>query len=271
LGGELARDRGEACEALGQEIAVLGDLGDAAEALGAAQRALDRLRFEGECGGDLAHPRRPQPAVGEQRAVAPPQLFVGAGEPRPMAAQTPHAALAHRPAGFGEPQECRGENDELLDLHYAFDLWVHAWRQRHAHHDVIVVRFADDIVMGFQSERDTRRFQSALAERFRKFHLDLHPEKTRLIEFGPFAAANRRQRGDGKPETFDFLGFTHICARKRSNGRFTVLRQTVRKRLQAKLSEVKAELQLRRHDPIPDQGSWLRSVVGGTSATTAGP
>ena len=100
---------------------------------------------------------------------------------------------------------------------------------------------------------------------------ELHAEKTRLLEFGPFAAANRRQRGDGKPETFDFLGFTYICARKRSNGRFTVLRQTVRKRLQAKLSEVKAALQRRRHDPIPDQGSWLRSVVGGASATTACP
>jgi group II intron reverse transcriptase/maturase len=148
-------------------------------------------------------------------------------------------------------------------LHYAFDLWVQAWRKRHAHGDIIVVRFADDIVMGFQSERDARQFQGELAARFRKFHLELHPEKTRLIEFGPFAAANRRQRGDGKPETFDFLGFTHICARKRSNGRFTVLRQTVRKRVQAKLSEVKAELQRRRHHPIPDQGSWLRSVVGG--------
>jgi RNA-directed DNA polymerase len=125
------------------------------------------------------------------------------------------------------------------------------------------VRFADDIVMGFQSERDARQFQSALAERFRKFYLELHPEKTRLIEFGPFAAEQRRRRGDGKPETFDFLGFTHICATKRSNGRFTVLRQTVRKRLQAKLGEVKAELQRRMHHPIPAQGSWLRSVVGG--------
>jgi RNA-directed DNA polymerase len=148
-------------------------------------------------------------------------------------------------------------------LHYAFDLWVQAWRKKRAHGDVIVVRFADDIVLGFQSEMDAKRFRGELEERFRKFKLELHPDKTRLIEFGPFAADNRRRRGEGKPETFAFLGFTHICAKKRSNGRFTVLRQTIRKRLQAKLSEVKAELRRRRHDPIPEQGRWLHSVVGG--------
>jgi hypothetical protein len=97
----------------------------------------------------------------------------------------------------------------------------------------------------------------------RKFSLELHPEKTRLLEFGPFATENRKKRGEGKPETFNFLGFTHICGTKRGNGRFTVLRQTIRKRLQAKLSEVKAELQRRLHDPIPEVGQWLRSVVGG--------
>ena len=97
----------------------------------------------------------------------------------------------------------------------------------------------------------------------RKFSLELHPEKTRLLEFGPFATENRKKRGEGKPETFNFLGFTHICGQKRGNGRFTVLRQTIRKRLQAKLSEVKAELKRRRHDPIPEVGQWLRSVVGG--------
>jgi group II intron reverse transcriptase/maturase len=150
-----------------------------------------------------------------------------------------------------------------LYLHYVFDLWVQAWRQKHAHGDVIVVRFADDIVLGFQSKSDAERFWAELAERFRKFHLELHPEKTRLLEFGPYAADNRRRRGDGKPETFNFLGFTHICGRKRSNGRFTVVRQTMRKRLQAKLNEVKAELRRRMHDPIPAVGAWLRSVVGG--------
>jgi group II intron reverse transcriptase/maturase len=148
-------------------------------------------------------------------------------------------------------------------LHYAFDLWVHAWRRKHATGDVIVVRFADDIVLGFQVKADADRFWAELAERFRKFHLELHPEKTRLLEFGPFAAENRKRRGLGKPETFNFLGFTHICGRKRSNGRFTVVRQTIRKRLQAKLSAVKAELRRRMHDPIPAVGTWLRSVVGG--------
>ena len=148
-------------------------------------------------------------------------------------------------------------------LHYAFDLWVRAWRRKQTHGDVIVVRFADDIVVGFQSKADAERFWAELIERLRKFRLELHPEKTRLVEFGPFAADNRKRRGEGKPETFNFLGFTHICGKKRSNGRFTVLRQTIRKRLQAKLSEVKAELRRRMHDPVPEVGKWLRSVVGG--------
>jgi RNA-directed DNA polymerase len=150
-----------------------------------------------------------------------------------------------------------------LYLHYVFDLWVQAWRKKQATGEMIVVRFADDIVLGFESERDAKRFQGELTERFRQFNLELHLEKTRLLEFGPFAARNRQARGEGKPETFDFLGFTHICAKKRSNGRFTVLRQTVRKRLQAKLSAVKTELRRRLHVPIPEQGQWLRSVVAG--------
>jgi len=148
-------------------------------------------------------------------------------------------------------------------LHYAFDLWAQSWRRKQTGGDVIMVRFADDIVMGFQSKADAERFLAELRERFAKFNLELHPEKTRLLEFGPFAAENRRRRGEGKPETFDFLGFTHICAKKRSNGRFTVLRQTIRKRLQAKLSEVKTELRRRMHLPVPEVGKWLRSVVGG--------
>jgi len=148
-------------------------------------------------------------------------------------------------------------------LHYVFDLWVHAWRQKRAHGDVIVVRFADDIVLGFQVKSDAERLRIELAERFRKFHLELHPEKTRLLEFGPYAAANRQRTRLGKPETFNFLGFTHICGKKRSNGRFTVVRQTIRQRLQAKLREVKTELRRRMHRPIREQGAWLRSVVGG--------
>lgn len=124
------------------------------------------------------------------------------------------------------------------------------------------IYFADDIILGFQSESEARRFQEELAERFAKFGLKLRPEKTRLIEFGPFAAENRERAGRGKPETFDFLGFTHICAKKRS-GRFTVLRQTIRKRLKAKLSEVKTQLRRRMHHPVPEVGRWLRSVVMG--------
>ena len=148
-------------------------------------------------------------------------------------------------------------------LHYVFDLWVQAWRQKRAHGDVIVVRFADDIVVGFYSKADADQFRAELTERMRKFHLELHPEKTRLLEFGPYAIDSRAWRGEGKPETFNFLGFTHICIKKRSNGRFTVLRQTIRKRLQAKLNEVKAELQRRMHEPIPELGKWLQAVVRG--------
>ena len=147
-------------------------------------------------------------------------------------------------------------------LHYVFDLWVHQWRRPTARGDVIVVRFADDIITGFQYRADAVRFRDDLAERFRKFHLELHPEKTRLLEFGPRAAENRRRRGEGKPGTFDFLGFTHICGKKR-NGRYTVLRQTMRTRLQAKLSEVKADLRRRWHVPIPEVGKWLGAVVRG--------
>src|SRR6202049_3595993 len=148
-------------------------------------------------------------------------------------------------------------------LHYVFDLWAQAWRQKQACGNVIIVRFADDIVVGFEVKSDAVQFWAELIERMRKFSLELHPEKTRLLEFGPSAAGNRKKRGDGKPETFNFLGFTHICGKKRSNGRFTVLRQTIRSRLQAKLTEVKAELRRRLHDPIPAVGTWLRSVVGG--------
>jgi group II intron reverse transcriptase/maturase len=148
-------------------------------------------------------------------------------------------------------------------LHYVFDLWVQAWRRKQAHGDVIVVRYADDIVIGFQSEADAKRFRAELAERFGKFSLELHPDKTRLLEFGSFAVRNRKRRGVGKPETFDFLGFTHICGKKRSNGYFTVMRQTIRKRRQAKLNAVKTELRQRMHAPIQDTGKWLRSVVSG--------
>jgi group II intron reverse transcriptase/maturase len=148
-------------------------------------------------------------------------------------------------------------------LHYVFDLWVQQWRKRQARGDVIVVRYADDFIVGFQSKTEAEAFLTALRERLARFSLQLHPEKTRIIEFGPFADRNRQGRGQGKPETFNFLGFTHICSRKRSNGMFTVLRQTQRSRLQAKLAQVKAELKERMHDPVPEVGQWLGSVLRG--------
>lgn len=148
-------------------------------------------------------------------------------------------------------------------LHYVFDLWVHQWRKTKARGDVIVVRFADDFVVGFQHRSDAERLHKDLEERFDKFKLRLHPEKTRLIEFGYFAANNRRRRGQGKPETFNFLGFTHICGKKRSNGMFTVYRRTISKRDRAKLKEIKAGLRRRMHQPVPQVGQWLKSVVEG--------
>jgi group II intron reverse transcriptase/maturase len=148
-------------------------------------------------------------------------------------------------------------------LHYAFDLWVQQWRMKQATGDMIVVRYADDFIVGFQHKAEAERFMADLRLRFAKFGLELHPDKTRLIEFGRFAAENRHKRGQGKPETFDFLGFTHLCGATRTNGRFTVLRQTMRKRLQAKLAEIKAGLKRRMHDPIPEAGKWLGTVVAG--------
>jgi RNA-directed DNA polymerase len=155
-------------------------------------------------------------------------------------------------------------------LHYVFDLWAQQWRSRHAHGDVVVVRFADDFVVGFQHRDDAERFQAELRKRFARFGLELHAEKTRLIEFGRFAAQNRKTRGLGRPETFNFLGFTHICA-KTKNGRFLLKRITIAKRMRAKLREVKLELMRRRHLPIPEQGRWLASVVRGHLAYYAVP
>ena len=148
-------------------------------------------------------------------------------------------------------------------LHYVLDLWAHQWRRRHARGDVTLVRFADDYIVGFEHRDDAERFLADLRERFAKFALELHPEKTRLIEFGRYAALDRRRRGDGRPETFEFLGFTHICARTRKSGRFKLKRVTSKKRMRAKLQELKEELKLRRHLPVPEQGEWLASVVRG--------
>ena len=155
-------------------------------------------------------------------------------------------------------------------LHHCFDLWAERWRRLEARGDMIVVRYADDLVVGFEDEGDARRFLDAMRERLGKFALSLHPDKTRLIEFGRFAAADRKRRGFGKPETFAFLGFTFICGRSRG-GNFQLQRKTRRDRMRGKLRDVKAELQRRMHQPIPNQGRWLRQVVTGHFAYYAVP
>ena len=155
-------------------------------------------------------------------------------------------------------------------LHYCFDLWAARWRRREATGDMIIVRFADDIIVGFEHETDARRFWDAVRERLQRFSLTLHPDKTRLIEFGRHAAANRERRGLGKPETFNFLGFTFISGKSR-RGYFLIHRKTRRDRLKAKLKEVKVELHRRMHSPLPEQGKWLRQVVTGFFAYHAVP
>jgi len=147
-------------------------------------------------------------------------------------------------------------------LHYVFDLWADQWRRRHAHGDVILVRFADDYVAGFEHREDAERFLADLRGRFAQFGLELHPDKTRLIEFGRFAALNRERRNDRKPDTFDFLGMTHICAEDR-HGRFKLKRVTSKKKMRVKLKSVKTEMRRRMHLPIPEQGRWLARVLQG--------
>lgn len=155
-------------------------------------------------------------------------------------------------------------------LHYVFDTWAHQWRRQHTHGDVIIVRWADDFVVGFQHEGEAQRFLADLRERFARFGLELAADKTRLIEFGRFAAQNRERRGLGRPETFAFLGLTHICAKSR-NGRFVLKRVTVAKRMRSKLHELREEIMRRGHQPIPEQGRWLASVVRGHLAYYAVP
>ena len=148
-------------------------------------------------------------------------------------------------------------------LHYVFDLWADVWRKKVAKGDVVIVRYADDLVVGFQHRTDAQRFWRAFRERLAKFGLELHPDKTRLIEFGRFAARDRKQRGEGKPETFTFLGFTHYCGQRSSDGQFIVWRITAKKRMVAKLKALKAELRSRMHDRTTEVGEWLRKVVMG--------
>jgi len=148
-------------------------------------------------------------------------------------------------------------------LHYLFDLWADVWRRKVAKGDVIVVRYADDLVVGFQHRTDAERFRREFRERLAKFGLEVHPDKTRLIEFGRFAARDRKQRGEGKPETFTFLGFTHYCGQRHKSGTFTVWRITAKKRMVSKLKAIKVELQRQMHDRNADVGAWLRKVVLG--------
>ena len=150
-----------------------------------------------------------------------------------------------------------------LYLHYVLDLWVNAWRKKVARGDVIVVRYADDAVLGFQYREEAEKFLADLQERVRKFGLELHPEKTRLIEFGRYAAERRAKRGEGKPETFNFLGFTHICGKNHTTGYFMVLRKTIGKRMAAKLKEVRRKLRQGLHERTQDTTEWLQSVVRG--------
>jgi RNA-directed DNA polymerase len=147
-------------------------------------------------------------------------------------------------------------------LHYVFDLWIQQWRNTRARGDVVVVRYADDFIVGFQHRDEAEQFLGELRERFAKFGLELHPDKTRLLEFGRYAQSNRARRGQGKPETFNFLGFTHICA-KTEQGWFRLLRKTERKRRRVKLAAVKTELRRRMHEPVPEQGAYLGAVVRG--------
>jgi RNA-directed DNA polymerase len=155
-------------------------------------------------------------------------------------------------------------------LHYVFDLWAERWRRHEATGDMIVVRYADDVVLGFQHENDARRFLDAMRARFEEFALQLHPDKTRLIEFGHHAAVRRERRGLGKPETFNFLGFTFICGRSRQ-GNFLLKRKSRRDRVRVKLKEIKQELWRRMHWPIPEQGRWLAQVIRGFFAYHAVP
>src|SRR6478672_2017612 len=148
-------------------------------------------------------------------------------------------------------------------LHYVYDLWVHRWRQTKAAGDMIVIRYADDTIIGFQHEHEAKAFLDDLKERMRAFELALHPDKTRLIRFGRHAAKQRQERGEGKPETFDFLGFTHFCTRSRKWGSFVIGRKTIKKRMVRQLLAVKMELRKRMHDPIVKTGAWVEQMLRG--------
>src|SRR5258708_6406691 len=223
-------------------------------------------------------PRRPPPCRSRPRASAAPLSVVrpfalASNESSdtcvlPFASQINHALST--PA-YNRPFEAevifcvQGAISPLLAnlyLHYVLDLWAERWRRREAAGDMIIVRYADDFIVGFEHETDARRFLDEMRERLQEFALSLHSEKTRLIEFGRLAAANRKRRGLGKPETFTFLGFTFICSKTR-RGKFQIKRKSRRDRMRAKLKAIKQELRRSMHQPIPQQGRWLQQVVTG--------
>jgi len=192
--------------------------------------------------------------IGDRRVIRHIKKWLKAGV---MEDGTLHEAKSGTPQG--------GSISPLLAnvyLHYCFDLWAQSWRRRHARGEVVIVRYADDAVVGFQHRTDAERFRKELEQRLRKFNLELHPKKTRLVEFGRYAADRRSRRKEGRPETFTFLGFVHYCGETKS-GRFVVYRRTDSMRMGRKLHEVKAELRRRMHDSVAVQGAWLRTVVRG--------
>jgi RNA-directed DNA polymerase len=234
------------------------------QALTALDRAIEKKRVKWvldadlrDFFGSLEHEwliRFVEYRIGDKRVVRLIQQWLAAGVLE---------AGAWTPSEAGTPQG--GSISPLaanLYMHYVFDLWAQRWRRTAARGDMVIVRYLDDFIVGFENRKDAEQFLSALRERLGQFGLTLHPNKTRLLEFGRYAAQNRQERGQGKPETFQFLGFNHSCGRT-GRGEFVVHRQTAGKRLRAKLSEVKAELRRRRHDPVPEVGKYLAAVVRG--------
>src|SRR6202049_3210588 len=224
-------------------------------------------------------PRRPPPCRSRPRASAAPLSVVrpfalASNESSdtfvlPFASQINHALStpAHNRPFEAEVIFCvQGAISPILAnvyLHYVFDLWVHRWRLTKASGDMIVIRYADDTIVGFQHEHEARTFLDEIKERMRQFELALHPDKTRLIRFGRHAAKQREKRGEGKPETFDFLGFTHFCTRSRKWGSFVIGRKTIKKRMRAKLLVIKIELRKKMHDPIAKTGVWMKQMLQG--------
>jgi len=230
----------------------------------------DRYRAAAAADSTLAALTALAAEVFDQRAVDQRQHLDRAEHFASPASRAPRAREAG--AGRAGPAESTGATtpgpiprDERPDHseHYVFDLWAHQWRSRYARGDVVIVRFADDFVVGFEYREDAERFWADLRGRLATFNLELNAEKTRLIEFGRYAARNRKARGLGKPETFRFLGFTHVCGKTRKSGRFKLKRITDSKRVRTKLHVLKDEMRRRMHLPIPEQGRWLASVLRG--------